>query len=277
MNRARRLLVVEDDAEVTDLLGLYLGDRGYQVEGVHTGEEALARALETFPHAILLDITLPDIDGFEVCSRLRRQPRTAHIPIMFLTKRDKRSERLAGLRIGADDYITKPFDLEELSLRIRNLIARVERENLVDPMTGLPGEKLAREYMDRARRLPHRVVLRLCLRHAEAFREVYGPLAFGDVRVYLAHLILSAVNADGRPQDFVGALGQECFVVICAPGAASAIGERVTSRFNTAAGKHYTEADRVRGYVEVGGVRSPIMHLDFTIIAGEDAPAAPQP
>ncbi len=276
MSHPHRVLVVEDDPEVTDMLSLYLGSRGYAVEGVHSGEEAIARCLETFPHVILMDITLPDIDGFEVCSQLRRQPRTAHIPIIFLTKRSKRSERLTGLGLGADDYITKPFDLEELYLRIRNLIGRVERENLTDPLTGLPGDKVSRIQMERACEEPRRAILHLALAHAEAFREIYGPLAYGDVRVYLSRLILNAVNAIGHPQDFVGCLDQDSFVVIGAPGAARPIGEHLVEVFNASADKHYTEADRRLGYLQVEDLPVPFMQLSYQVFVDDEKPGALQ-
>ncbi|MCZ7544863.1 MAG: response regulator transcription factor [Anaerolineae bacterium] len=276
MSVQHRILVVEDDPEVLEMLRLYLGDRGYEVEGVNTGEDALARSLEDLPHLIIMDITLPDIDGFEVCSRLRSQPRTAHLPIIFLTKRSKRSERLTGLGLGADDYITKPFDLEELHLRIRNLIARVERENLTDPLTGLPGDKISRAQMERAVSDSRRAILHLFLDHAEPFREVYGPLAYGDVRLYLARLILNAVNVVGQPIDYIGCLEQERFAVICTPGAARAIGEQVTGAFNLSASKHYTEADRRRGFLEFDSVRAPLMRLTYQVFVGEEKPNALQ-
>ena len=90
------------------------------------------------PHLIVLDIMLPDIDGYEVCRTLRTNTRTSHIPVIFLTQKDERSDKLKGLELGADNYITKPFDIEELKLYVQNAIARSERESLTDPQSGLP-------------------------------------------------------------------------------------------------------------------------------------------
>jgi DNA-binding response OmpR family regulator len=81
---------------------------------------------------------LPDIDGYEVCRTLRTNTRTSHIPVIFLTQKDERSDKLQGLELGADDYITKPFDIEELKLRVQGAIRRSERESLTDPRSGLP-------------------------------------------------------------------------------------------------------------------------------------------
>jgi DNA-binding response OmpR family regulator len=269
LSHPHRVLIVEDDLEVIDVVSLYLGSRGFKVEGITAGEEAIARCLESLPHLILMDITLPDVDGFEVCRRLRRHPRTAHIPTIFLTKRSKRSERLAGLELGVDDYITKPFDLEELHLRIRNAVARAERENLSDPLTGLPSETVSRAQMERACDVPRCAIVLISLQYAEAFREAYGPLAFGDIRLYLARLIANAVNAIGLPREFVGCLDQDSFVVICSSSAAKAIGEHVAHSFNTNASKHYTEADRQRGYLALDEAREPFMHLAYRVFSEE--------
>ena len=96
----------------------------------------------SLPNVIVLDIQLPDIDGYQVCRQLRGNLRTSHIPILFLTQRDERSDKIAGLQLGADDYITKPFDIEELKLRIQNAIGRAQWENLTSPTTGLPSGKI---------------------------------------------------------------------------------------------------------------------------------------
>jgi DNA-binding response OmpR family regulator len=269
LSHPHHVLIVEDDMDDIDVLSLYLGDRGFRVEGVATGEEAIAHCLESLPALVLMDITLPDIDGFEVCRYLRRHPRTAHIPTIFLTERSKRSERLAGLELGADDYITKPFDLEELHLRIRNAVARTERENPSDPLTGLPGEKISRAQMERAGHEPRYAIMLISLQQAEAFREVYGSLAFGDIRLYLARLIVNAVDANGLPRVFVGCLDEDSFVVICSSGAARAIGEHVARSFNPNASKHYTEADRQRGYMALDGAREPFMRVAYRLFGGE--------
>jgi DNA-binding response OmpR family regulator len=131
-----RLLVVEDDHDISNMLSIYFSGLGYDVDIAPRGEVALDKTRQLMPHLIILDIMLPDIDGYEVCRRLRINTRTSHIPIIFLTQKDERSDKLQGLELGADDYITKPFDIEELRLRVQNAIARAERESLTDPQSG---------------------------------------------------------------------------------------------------------------------------------------------
>src|SRR5512139_2090912 len=113
-----RLLVVEDDYDVSNMLRIYFDAQGYETTVATRGEEALEVCRRKLPSLVVLDILLPDINGYEVCRQLRRNARTSHIPIIFLTQKDERSDQIAGLEMGADDYITKPFDLELLLLRV---------------------------------------------------------------------------------------------------------------------------------------------------------------
>ncbi|WP_413798016.1 response regulator transcription factor [Streptomyces iranensis] len=128
MTAPERLLVVEDEPTLRELLSASLRLAGFAVVAVATGEEALAAVRERRPDLIVLDVMLPDIDGFEVVHRLRGQHPLAaagHPPVLFLTARDAPEDRISGLRAGGDDYVTKPFNLEELVLRIRAILRRV--------------------------------------------------------------------------------------------------------------------------------------------------------
>ena len=109
-----RILIVEDDLDVADMLYAYFNVQGYDVQIANWGEDAVDICHANLPRLVILDIRLPDIDGFEVARRLRHNRRTANVPIIFLTEKRGRSDRLQGLELGADDYITKPFDVQEL-------------------------------------------------------------------------------------------------------------------------------------------------------------------
>jgi two-component system, OmpR family, response regulator len=118
----RRILVVDDESSITELLSTALRYMGYQVATAATGMAALDAATRTSPDLIVLDVMLPDIDGFEVCRRLRADH--DFVPVIFLTARDAEEDRVAGFIRGGDDYVTKPFSLEELTLRIGALLRR---------------------------------------------------------------------------------------------------------------------------------------------------------
>ncbi|TYB49006.1 response regulator transcription factor [Actinomadura chibensis] len=125
---AERLLVVDDEATVRELLSAALRFAGFAVASAATGAEAVAAAESAPPDLVLLDIMLPDMDGFEVVRRLRA---AGPVPVLFLTARDRQSDKVTGLSLGADDYVTKPFDLEELIARIRAILRRTAGQAVV--------------------------------------------------------------------------------------------------------------------------------------------------
>jgi DNA-binding response OmpR family regulator len=118
---ADRILVIEDEANIASFVKLYLEKAGYAVERAATGTDGVARALSSSPVLILLDLNLPDIDGLEVCRRIRA---TSQVPILMLTARDDDIDKIVGLEVGADDYVTKPFNPRELVARIKTILRR---------------------------------------------------------------------------------------------------------------------------------------------------------
>jgi DNA-binding response OmpR family regulator len=125
--RATRVLVAEDDADIASLLGHYLQKAGFLASAVATGRDVLPRVRREPPDLIVLDLMLPGMDGLEVCRRLRSDPDTAAIPIIMLTAKAEESDRIVGLELGADDYITKPFSPNEVIARVRALLRRAHR------------------------------------------------------------------------------------------------------------------------------------------------------
>lgn len=120
-----RVLVADDEDHITELIAMALGYNGYDVERVASGRAALAAAEDRCPDLIVLDVMLPDLDGFEVARRIRSAEGAAsHVPIIFLTARDTTADKVAGLRIGSDDYVTKPFSIEELAERVKAVLRR---------------------------------------------------------------------------------------------------------------------------------------------------------
>ncbi|NUP52842.1 MAG: response regulator transcription factor [Catenulispora sp.] len=117
-----RVLVVDDEQSITDLVGLALRYEGFDVAVAATGREAIAQAAAFSPDLVVLDVMLPDLNGLEVCSRLRVGGRP--LPVVFLTARDATEDKIAGLTIGGDDYVTKPFALDELVARVRAVLRR---------------------------------------------------------------------------------------------------------------------------------------------------------
>jgi two-component system, OmpR family, response regulator len=124
---AYRVLVVDDETYITDLVGTALRYEGFEVEQAHSGREALSAIMSSTPDLIVLDVMLPDIDGFEITRRLRTDG--VRIPVLFLTARDATEDTVTGLTVGGDDYVAKPFSLEELIARTRAILRRTHPED----------------------------------------------------------------------------------------------------------------------------------------------------
>jgi two-component system, OmpR family, response regulator MprA len=128
------VLVIDDEGSVVELIKLGLKYEGFEVEAASDGKEGIAAAQRTNPVFIILDWMLPDMDGLEVCRHLRTNPTTRDIPILMLTAKDEVGSRVEGLNTGADDYLTKPFDFEELVARIRAILRRLNQSTSVEKL-----------------------------------------------------------------------------------------------------------------------------------------------
>ena len=244
-----RLLVVEDDIDIGNMLKIYFSGLEFDVDVAIRGSDALDKTKKVLPHLIVLDIMLPDIDGYEVCRTLRTNTRTSHIPVIFLTQKDERSDKLQGLELGADDYITKPFDIEELKLRVQGAIRRSERESLTDPRSGLPAGRLIEEQLRKIIREKDWALIDIRINHFDAFRDVYGFVAGDDVLRFCAMMIGEVVDETGTSSDFIGHAGGDNFIIITTENAAPSIKQRLKERFAEEVQTHYNFIDRQQGYM----------------------------
>ena len=272
------LLIVEDDSDISNMLQIYFESQGYDSVAVTRGQEALEFCRRRLPNLVILDILLPDIDGYEVCRRLRGNLRTSHIPIIFLTQKDERSDQIAGLELGADDYITKPFDLQLLMLRVEGALRRAGWLSLTSPVTGLPSSKLIEEQLRQLMRGDGWSVLYVGINHIEDFNDIYGFVAGDDVLRFAAMLLSEVVDEAGAGSEFIGHIGGDDFIIISTPAVAAEIQQRLKERFDEEVGSFYGFKDRERGYVEVGkeGEKKhvPLMSLAVGLVHHDTAPFA---
>jgi two-component system phosphate regulon response regulator PhoB len=124
----KRVLIIEDEKDLAELLAFNLQKEGFEATSVHDGKLGLERALADLPDLILLDLMLPGLLGTEVCKALRKDPSTAHIPIIMITAKGDEIDRVVGFEVGADDYIVKPFSMREVALRVKAVMRRFEHE-----------------------------------------------------------------------------------------------------------------------------------------------------
>ncbi len=257
-----RILVVEDDFDISNMLRIYFTGQGYDVQVAPRGGDALTLTRKQLPQLIVLDIMLPDMNGYDVCRELRTTTRTSHIPIIFLTQKDERSDKIIGLGLGADDYITKPFDIEELKLRVRNQIERAERDNYTDPNSGLPSSSLIEDKLrDLMREEKVWSYLDIKLVHYEPFKEVYGFVAGNESLRFMALILGEVLDELGTPNDFIGHAGSDNFVVVTYTDKVDGLVTRLVTRFSEEVQQHYSFIDRERGFMMKEEDKIPLMTL----------------
>jgi PleD family two-component response regulator len=228
-----RIMVVDDDPDISAMLRTYFMLQGYEVDAVSHGEDVLPTCHRHRPDLVLLDIMLPDLDGYEVCRELRSDLYTSNIPIIFLTQKSTRNDRLAGLALGSDDYVTKPFHVEELKLRVRNALRRAQFISSTDPASGLPSGKLIEEQFRQLLRRSNWAILYVGIKGFELFTDKYRHLQ-GEFIAYVAKILREAVEELGTFDDFAGHVGRDNFVIITMPSRVQALRNRITGRFDQA-------------------------------------------
>jgi PleD family two-component response regulator len=266
-----RILVVEDDFDISNMLRIYFTGQGYNVEVAARGSDALGATRKQVPDLIVLDIMLPDMDGYTVCRELRTTTRTSHIPIIFLTQRDERSDRIAGLELGADDYITKPFDIEELKLRVRTAIRTHQRLNMTNPVTGLPTGRLIEDQLRELMRSDGWAFVLIGIDNKTPFDDTYGFLAGDEVLRHLSLMLNEAVNQFGTINDFIGHSSSETFIIVTMSRNVPGMIENLRQTFREESKTHYGFID-----IEQGGIRqadgslAPLMSLSFGVVSSQN-------
>lgn len=257
-----RLLIVEDDVDIAEMLDAYFRMQGNEVAVVNWGEDGVNYCLTRPPDLVILDIRLPDIDGFEVARRLRANRKTREIPVIFLTEKRERSDRLQGLSLKAEDYITKPFDIQELRLRVNNVLERNRRTTLNNTVTGLPEGSLVDERLEELLRTPENTISVISLKNLGRFREVYGFVASDDLLRATALMLQDVLRSYGTPNDFIGHLDPTNFILISRPNDLTGLKEQILKRLSQSLDYFYRDQDRDTELFS--GHRLAVEILDFT-------------
>ncbi len=239
-----KILVVEDDLDVAEMLNAFFCDQGYEVFTVNWGKDGVRSCQTVHPDLIILDIRLPDIDGYEVASRVRGDRRTAEIPIIFLTEKRSRSDRLLGLEIGADDYITKPFDLQELRLRVKNALKRASRGSLNNIVTALPEGTLVDEKLSETLGRDGIALLLVSIDNMDSFRETYGFVAADDVLRAISMMIVNTMHEAISPDEFLGHLDGTDFILVLNSSNLAAMSGKLRVRLEQAMEYFYPARNR---------------------------------
>jgi PleD family two-component response regulator len=261
-NEKSKILIIEDDLDVAEMLNVYFRSLGYEVFTSNWGEDGIRAGATIRPDLVILDIRLPDIDGYEVARRLRADRKTNIIPIIFLTEKRDRADRLQGLEIGADDYITKPFDVQELRLRVRNAIRRAGLDTLTNPVTGLPEGEVVLERIRECLKKEKWAILLVSLQNLDGFREQYGFVASDDVIRAVSLIVNNNTNEKGAQENFIGHLSSTEILLITETGSASILDEHVRTRLEKALDYFYPINDREQAGDRANRLSVHTAHLD---------------
>ena len=242
------MLVVDDDPAVRDVIASALADAGYDCIEAVDGSDALAKAHAFVPDLVVLDVLMPEMTGDEVQRRLRRIPRTRYIPVIFVTAQVETHEKAQRFAEGADDYITKPFALEELVARVTTALRRARELRALNPLSGLPGNvAIAREIERHLREDDAAACIYCDLDHFKEFNDHYGFARGDQLIVALARLLTSL--AETANDTFVGHVGGDDFVLVAPEQEAIDLARAIVRAFDALAPSVYDDEDRERGGV----------------------------
>jgi diguanylate cyclase (GGDEF)-like protein len=261
------ILVVEDSATMRQMITMALQERGYHVSGAADGITGLHALAEFTPDAILLDLNLPDIDGFELCKRMKAEPGSRNIPVLVMTGLGESGFEIMAIEAGADDFIAKPVDPLVLDARIQMVVRRMRRERFVNALTGLPANALTEERIafHLGRRQPFAVIY-VDVDDFRAFNTRYG-FARGDLVLrHVVELIVESTRFAKCQQPFIGHMGADDFVIICETEKAEQVAGDIAKAFDTGIMDYYEDEDRDRGYFTLTDrAGEPVKHGPLTL------------
>ena len=262
------VLVVDDDFDIARYVELNLSLEGFTVHVAHDGQEAVSKALSIRPDAVLLDVMMPGLDGYEVCRRLRSNARTSHCAIIMLTAKSLSADTVLGLTAGADDYISKPFDPPELVARVRAALRRARQLRDISPLTGLPGNsEITRQVERLVRDRQPFALVHADLDHFKAFNDRYGVLRGDEAIKATADLLGDVLGRFEGETCFLGHVGGDDFVLLIDPEIAEDLARQVITQFDAMAPSLYDPADAERGWIEIDDRRNNRHQVEIMTIS----------
>jgi PleD family two-component response regulator len=262
-----RVLLVEDDPATRVALRELLDDAGYAPTEAADGETALEALSAGAYDLLLLDLGLPGMSGGAVREIVRRDPRTRFLPIVLLSAHAEREAKVAELEAGADDYITKPYDADELLARLGAAVRRTNGLRSLSPLSGLPGNTTITEEIDAHLRQGDAFsLLYVDIDHFKEFNDHYG-FARGDRMIARVAEMLTEIARSVGGDRFVGHIGGDDFVMLAGADESERLAALITRRFDEIAPSLYDELDRQRGWIEARDRRRHLRHIAFATLS----------
>ena len=247
--RRERILTVDDDPDILDVLALTLSEH-YEVIQAHNGQEGLQLVQTKLPNLILCDYKMPVMDGRQFCQALKKDILLQHIPIIMLTGKGEVKDKVGGIDAGADDYIVKPFEPEELLARIKMILRRTQRSLDANSLTHLPGNvSIIDEIQYRIENNKIFAVGYADLDKFKSYNDKYGFERGDEVIRTTARVLIKAVREQGGPEAFIGHIGGDDFVFIADDDKADEISKEIVAQFDKISPTFYNEEDRKNGFI----------------------------
>lgn len=269
--KKKRVLIVDDEKNFVKLLRFNLEERGFECYEAYDGRMALEQAVANRPDLILLDLLLPEMTGVEVCSNLKKNFLTSQIPVIMITVKTDYHDKILAFEKGADDFISKPFELEEFGARINMILRRMEKSLSSNPLTRLPGNISINSEIDRRIEDGAKFALAyLDLDNFKPYNDHYGYVRGDSVIRRVSEILLDAVEATGSRNDFIGHIGGDDFVFVTHPKRVRKVSEEIIRRFEAILPELYEEKDLERGEIELPDrrgkiVRHPLLSLSIGV------------
>ncbi|MBI1871542.1 MAG: response regulator [Chlamydiae bacterium] len=276
LTEVKRIAVIDDTPDTVKLVSEVLAVEGVEVLKAYNGVVGLEMILQSKPDLVLLDVVLPGLGGYEICRKVKSNPLLWSIPIIFLTSKDELKEKVEGLYSGVDDYITKPFEMEELLARIRMIFSRSARYLDANPLTKLPGNCMVQrkisEVLDQKQSF---AVCYLDINHFKSFNDQYGFLRGDKLILALAHLLVETVQGYGSSMDFVGHIGGDDFIVVTTVKVADSLCDKMIQGFDRIIPSFYDSEDRDRGVILLANREGilqefPLATLSIAVVTNEN-------
>jgi diguanylate cyclase (GGDEF)-like protein len=247
----KRILIADDEPNVRQLLELVLRGQGYEVTLATNGAQLVRMAQERVPDLVLVDLMMPQLDGYEAIRQLRNDTRTAHLPMLILTAKSALDDVVIGFETGADDYITKPFNIPELLARIKGQLRRADQPPVRNPLTGLAGNTLLTEELKYRLKLGEPFAyLYADLDNFKAFNDTYGPARGDRVITLMADVLTEVMRNHGGSGDFIGHVGGDDFAILTTPDLLDTLCQNILNIFDQRVRQLYDPEDLERGYLQ---------------------------
>lgn len=245
-----KIIIIDDDPDIRDVLKITLSEEGYEIYDAENGEEGLSLIRSKTPNLVIVDYKMPKMDGPTLCSIVKKDILMRHMPIIMLTGKSDVTDKVSGINAGADDYMVKPFEPQELLARIRMTLRRTEQDLDANPLTRLPGNVsiLGELQMHIDAKISFAVAY-ADLDKFKVYNDKYGFQHGDEVIRETARLLIRSTQELGNPTDFIGHIGGDDFVIVTTPDKVQSICTRIIEEFEKVSPSFYNETDRAAGFI----------------------------